>query len=95
MFRPCSRYLSTVLEISFDCARRMFRRRSTNFRYVSNVFEICFDCAQGMFQRASECYKFGYVSTVLEVSVDVLDQLLIYFDRGMYLNQFLIRFGRG
>ena len=25
MIRPCSRYLLAVLEVSFDCARGMFR----------------------------------------------------------------------
>ena len=38
MFRPCSRYGSTVLELCFDPARGMFR---PCLRYVSAVLEVC------------------------------------------------------
>ena len=62
IFRPCSRYVWTVLEVCFDCARGMLRPFS---RYVSTVLEICFDRSRGMFRPFSR-----YVLTVLEVCFD-------------------------
>ena len=60
MFRLCTRYVSTVLEVCFERARGMHRPCS---RYDSIVHEVCFDRARVMFRRCSRC-----VSTVLEVS---------------------------
>ena len=66
MFRPSSRYVSTVLEVCFDRARGMVRPSH----------EVCFDRSRGMFRPSLEvcfdqagvmfrlCTK--YVSTMLE-----------------------------
>ena len=61
MFGPCSRYVSTVLEVCLDRARGMFRPCS---RYVSTVLEVCSTVLEVCFDRAR------YVWTVLEVCLD-------------------------
>ena len=50
MFRPCSRYVFTMLKVCFDCARGKFQSCS---KYVPTVHKVGFD-------RRSR-----YVSTVL------------------------------
>ena len=64
MFRPCSRYVSTVLEGCFDRARGMFRPCS---RYVSTVLEACFDSNRDVFRPCSK-YTLNLRSTQTPVS---------------------------
>ena len=98
MFRPCSRYVFTLLEVCSTVHEVCFDRRS---RYVSAVLELCFDRARSMFGPCTmydsivaqgiflPCSR--YVSTVLEICSDrargrVRPLLEICFDRtrGMF-----------
>ena len=62
MFRLFSTYVSTELDLCFDCARPMFRLCST---YVSTELDLTFDCARPMFRLCST-----YVSTELDLCFD-------------------------
>ena len=70
MFRVCSNFVSTELDKYFDCARRMFRLYFfVNFGYVLIVFDLFFHILN----------QIGYVSTILEVCSDFLDQSWAYY----------------
>ena len=55
--RPCSRYVSYVLEHF----RQFARYASTAIEVVLTVLEVCFDHSRGMFRPCSRC-----VPTVLD-----------------------------
>ena len=61
LYRLCSTYVSTVLGLCFDCARPMFRLRSTEI--------VCLDFVDPCFDRNWVCFVF-----VLDLCFDFLDR---------------------
>ena len=62
MFRTCSSYVSTVLEVCFNL-----------IEVCSTVLEVCFDRARGMFRPSREvCFDHTRVmfSAILEICFD-------------------------
>ena len=71
-FRPCSRYVSTELEVFFDRAKGIFRR---SLRCFLIVLEVFLDRARGIFRLCS-----GYLPTILDSTVlDMFRQCSRYF----------------
>ena len=66
-YQPCSRCVSTILELSFDHTRSTFRLCSCYDSIMlvvcTTVLVVCFDYARGMFQPYS-----SHNLTVLELS---------------------------
>ena len=74
MFRRCSRYVSTVLEVCFDRARGLFR---LCLIFVSTVLEMCFNrlrylsaVGRGMFRPSLEVF-FDHARVVLAAMLEI------------------------